>query len=162
MSPLASVSLRAGRPGDRGSIPGRGEWIFPLATASRQALGPTQPPTQWVPAVLSPELKQSPGVTLTTHPHLVPRSRMSRSCNFSPSSAVVVCSGTALALTYQDGRVMQELRPGTHPGNLGCFVVGICCPVSLGDEIKWQEMLRRNSVNYTNNMFTVCLMPKLV
>jgi hypothetical protein len=42
------VWLWAGRPGDRGSIPDRGERIFPLASVSRPALGPTQPPAQWV------------------------------------------------------------------------------------------------------------------
>jgi hypothetical protein len=75
-----SVWLRAGRPGDRGSIPGRGERNFPLASVSRPTLGP---PVQLVPGVLSPELKNGRGVTLTTHPHLVPRSRMSRSYTFS-------------------------------------------------------------------------------
>jgi hypothetical protein len=38
------------------------------------ALGPTQPPVQWVPGVLSPGVKRGRGVMLTTHPHLVPRS----------------------------------------------------------------------------------------
>jgi hypothetical protein len=42
------------RLGDRSSIPGRGERIFPVASVSRPALGPTQPPVQWVPGVLSP------------------------------------------------------------------------------------------------------------
>jgi len=41
--------------------------IFLLATASRTALGPTQPPIQWV---------TGRGVKLTTHVHLVPMSRM--------------------------------------------------------------------------------------
>jgi hypothetical protein len=35
-----------------GSIPNRGK-IFLFSTASRPALGPTQPPIQWVPWVLS-------------------------------------------------------------------------------------------------------------
>jgi hypothetical protein len=47
---------------------------------------------------VSPGLKPGRGVTLTTHPHLVPRSRMSRSYILSPQSALVACSGTALAL----------------------------------------------------------------
>jgi hypothetical protein len=48
-------------------------------------LGPTQPPVRWVPGVLSLGLKRGRGVTLTTHPHLVPRSRMSRIYTSSPS-----------------------------------------------------------------------------
>jgi hypothetical protein len=34
--------------------------------------------------VLSPGVKRGRGVTLTTHPHLVPRSRMSTSYRSSP------------------------------------------------------------------------------
>jgi hypothetical protein len=68
---------------DRGSIPDRGQGIFLLAPASRLALGPTQPPIQWVLGVLSPGVKRSRGVTLATHPHLVPRLSMSRSCTSS-------------------------------------------------------------------------------
>jgi len=55
------------------------------------ALGPTQPPVQWVPGVLSPGLKRGWVVTLTTHSHLVPRSKTSRSCTSSPSSASMAC-----------------------------------------------------------------------
>jgi hypothetical protein len=58
--------------------------VFSLTSASRPALGPTQSPMQWVPVVISPGVKRGRGVTLTTHPHLVPRSRMSRSYTFSP------------------------------------------------------------------------------
>jgi hypothetical protein len=89
-----SVWLRAGRPGDRGSIPGRRERIFPLASVSRPALRPTQPPVQWVAGVLYRGLKRGRGVTLITHPLLVPRSRMSRSYISSPPSAFAACSGT--------------------------------------------------------------------
>jgi hypothetical protein len=39
----------------RGSIPSRGK-IFLLSTSS--SLGPTQPPTQWVPGALSPGVKR--------------------------------------------------------------------------------------------------------
>jgi hypothetical protein len=92
-----NVWLRTGRPGDLCSIPGRGERVFPLTSVSRPALGPTQPPVQWVPGVLSPGLKRGRGVTLTTHPHLVPRSKMRRSYTSSPPSASVACSGTDLA-----------------------------------------------------------------
>jgi hypothetical protein len=46
--------------------------------------------------VLSPGIKRGWGVTLTTHPHLVPRLRMSRSYTSSPPSASMACSGRAL------------------------------------------------------------------
>jgi hypothetical protein len=41
-----------------------------FTTASRTALGPTKPPVQWVKRALSL------GVKLTTHLHLVPRSKL--------------------------------------------------------------------------------------
>ena len=47
----------------RGSNPGGDEIFRP----SRPALGPTQPPVQWVPG-LSPGVKCGRGVLLTTHP----------------------------------------------------------------------------------------------
>jgi hypothetical protein len=88
------------RPDDRCSIPNRGERIFPLGSVSRPALGPTQPPVQWVPKVLSQGVKLGRGVTLTTHPHLVPMLRMTRSYTSSPPSVSMACSGTALLLLY--------------------------------------------------------------
>jgi hypothetical protein len=77
---------------------------FPLASVFRPALRPTQPPVQWVPRVLSlgqiptggpfpgqiptggpfPGANPERGVTLTTHPHLVPRPIKSRSSTSSP------------------------------------------------------------------------------
>jgi hypothetical protein len=53
--------------------------VFPLPSASRPALGPTQPRLQWVPGALSPGVKRGRGVMLTTHPLLVPRLTKSRS-----------------------------------------------------------------------------------
>jgi hypothetical protein len=43
-----------------------------------------------------PGTKRGRGVMLTTHPHLVPRSWMSRSYTSSPPSAAMACRGTAL------------------------------------------------------------------
>jgi hypothetical protein len=53
--------------------PAEAKDIFPLSV-SRPALGPTQPAVQWVLGVLSPGVKRGRSVTLTTHPHIVPRS----------------------------------------------------------------------------------------
>jgi hypothetical protein len=64
--------------------PAEAKGFFPLASVSRPALRPTQPPVQWLPEVLSSGLKRGQGVTLTTHRHLVPNSRMSRSYTSSP------------------------------------------------------------------------------
>jgi hypothetical protein len=50
--------------------------IFLFTTASRTALGPTQPPIQWVPGGgVFPWGQSGRGVKLTTHLHLVPRSK---------------------------------------------------------------------------------------
>jgi hypothetical protein len=67
-----SVWLRTGRPG---FDPRQRQNIFPLTSVSRPALGPTQPPVQWVPGALSPAVKRGRGVMLTTHPLLVLRLR---------------------------------------------------------------------------------------
>jgi len=72
---------------------------------SRPALGPTQPPVQWLPGVLSPGLMRGRDVTLTTHPHLLPRSWMSRSYTSSLPSASMACTGTALLFN-----IHRELR----------------------------------------------------
>jgi hypothetical protein len=76
------------RPDGRGSI-------FLLASVSRPDLSPTQPLIQWVPGV-----KRSLGVMLTTHPHLVPRSRMNRNYSSSPPRHLHGCSRTALILLF--------------------------------------------------------------
>jgi hypothetical protein len=52
----------------------RGQRIFSLASVSRPALGPTQPPVQSVPGVLSPGVK----------------ARQGRDADHSPSSSAEV------------------------------------------------------------------------
>jgi hypothetical protein len=82
--------------------------VRPSVQAKGFFLWPLCPARLWGPPSLlykgyqgpSPELKRGRGVTLTTHPHLVPRSRMSRSCIPIPTGALVACSGTALACSF--------------------------------------------------------------
>jgi hypothetical protein len=64
---------------------------FPLTSESRAALGPTQPPVKCVPGGLSPGVNRGRGVTLTTHPNLVSRSRLSRSYTSSPDLRLHKC-----------------------------------------------------------------------
>jgi hypothetical protein len=97
LTPCYLLQLRSKYFAQHPFISCRGKRIFPAATVTRPAVGPTQPPIQWVLRVLFPGLKRGRGVTLTTHPHLVPRSRMSTSYIFSLPSAFMECGGTALA-----------------------------------------------------------------
>jgi hypothetical protein len=53
--PGSSVSIVSGRPG---FDPQQRQRLFPLTSASRPALGPTQPPIQWVEGALSPGVKR--------------------------------------------------------------------------------------------------------
>jgi hypothetical protein len=96
-----------------GFDPRQRQRIFPLTSMSRPALGPTQPPGQWVPVVLA-EGKARRGVTLTTHSHLVPRSRMSRSYTSSPPSASMASIGTDFCIRYS-----VQKWPNTHPISSG-------------------------------------------
>jgi hypothetical protein len=58
MSRGSSVGIATGCGLDsQGSIPGKGK-IFLVSTASTPALGPTQPPTEWLPRTFSPGLRR--------------------------------------------------------------------------------------------------------
>jgi hypothetical protein len=63
---------------------------------SRPALGPTQPPVQWVPGVLFPGVKRGRVVTLTTHPIYCQGREWVGAIPPLPPSAFIACSGTAL------------------------------------------------------------------
>jgi len=67
----------------------RGLRIFLFTTASSTALGPTLPPIQWVPGVLSLGVKRR-GVKLTTHLHLVPMSKNAWNSTSTPQYAFMV------------------------------------------------------------------------
>jgi hypothetical protein len=71
-----SVRLQTGRPA---FDPLQRQTIFHLDSVFRPALRFTQPPMQWVPGI-----NRGRSVTLTTYPHLVRQSRMSRICTSSP------------------------------------------------------------------------------
>jgi hypothetical protein len=78
-SPDSSVGIATGyRLGGRGSIPDRGQ-IFLFSTASKPAIGPTQPPTQYAAGDPSPEIKR-PG----------------REAEHPPQSSVEVKNGGAI------------------------------------------------------------------
>jgi hypothetical protein len=83
--PGSSVSIATGYRLDSPGIKSRWGWDFPHL--SRLALGPTQPPVQWVP-YLSRGVKSSQGVTLNPHPLVVLCSQKSRAIPLLPLWAV--------------------------------------------------------------------------
>jgi hypothetical protein len=70
-------------------------------SASRPALGLTQPPVQWVPGALCPGVKRDRGVMLTTHPLLVPRSSKCRSyTSCHPDAPLWIVTGPLYIFLY--------------------------------------------------------------
>jgi hypothetical protein len=106
------------------------------------ALKPTQPPIQWVPEVHSSVVKRGRGVTLTTHPNLVPTSRMSWSVYLLPLVACIAVAGQHItspedrncALYWQIERCDRLLSILEVPGSnfrwkislSGRFVILLC------------------------------------
>jgi hypothetical protein len=109
--------------------------VFPLTSVSRLAVVPTQPPVQWIPGVLSPGVKCGQGMTLTTHPHLVSRSWMSRRYTSSPPCASVgVLWGCFTYVNHQTSGyiiLLYFLETSQKSGNLQqarwqCLKVQVC------------------------------------
>jgi hypothetical protein len=93
--PNSSVSIVSGyRLGDRGSIPSRGERIFPLASVQTGSGAHPAYCTMGTGGPF-PGAKTRSGRDADHSPHLVPRLRMSRSYISSPPSAFMGCSETA-------------------------------------------------------------------
>jgi hypothetical protein len=116
---------------DRGSITNR-QIIIPLASASRLALGSTQPPVQWVLGVLSPVVKRGRGVILTTHLHVVLRLRMSRSYTSSQPMCSMACNRITLPFTelrVGENGVLAEICASTHC-NAGPYCSGVAASTS--------------------------------
>jgi hypothetical protein len=82
----------------------QGLGIFLFTTKSELALGPTQPTIQWVPGSLSLGGKAAGVVKLTTHLHLMPRSRicgaMTPLPNMPPWPGAQLKKNTGTALPY--------------------------------------------------------------
>jgi hypothetical protein len=109
--------------------------IFSLASVSRPALRSIPPPIQWATGGGSfPGGKGRPGSDADHSPHLVPRSRMSRSYNSSPRRRLHGGSGTDLLYFY-------KVWVG-EPENL-----------RVGGNV----MLERISVKYSMRIWTVCM-----
>jgi hypothetical protein len=71
-----TVCISPGVAGGGGFDSRRGPGIFLFSTASRPALGPTQPPIKWVPGALSSGIKRPGREADHLPPLLMPRSRM--------------------------------------------------------------------------------------
>jgi hypothetical protein len=78
---------------------------------------PTQPPVQRVPGFFSPRIKRGRGVTLTTNPHLVSRSWMSRSyTSSSPCATISVLWACFVFIT--DMYTTETIERLQHPDRL--------------------------------------------
>jgi hypothetical protein len=91
--------------------------IFLFTTASRTALGPTQPPIQWVSGPLSLAVKRT-GREADRSPHLVPRSKNEWSYTSTPQYAFMAwCTDKA------QGQLYLTLPLPSTPRSSGCSLV---------------------------------------
>jgi hypothetical protein len=70
-----------------------------------------------------PGTKARPGCDADHLPHLVPRSRMSRSYTSSPPSAFLACSGTALAFYYESEGVRGTPSLAVYCLSTSCSII---------------------------------------
>jgi hypothetical protein len=109
------------------------EDIF-LTPASRPAVGPTQPPVQWVSGAIYPGVKRGRGVILITHPLLVPRLRKGRSCTSCHPNA--------------------PLWRITGPLYLCCNVLGFISPgTSLRTQLMSDVSSNHNAIQYVTRKY---------
>jgi hypothetical protein len=90
---------------------------FSSISVSRPALRHTQHLVRWVPEVLFPGPKRGRDVTPTTHPPLVPRSRMSRSYTSSQALSWLVVGQQKKILTSTQCRPAVVNTLGTWLAN---------------------------------------------
>jgi len=117
--PGSSVGIATGYAMDGPGIESR--WGRDFPHVSIPALGPTQPPVQWVPSFF-PGVKSGRGVTLTPHPLLVPWSRKSRAITLLPLWAVrpvqslSACTRVHFTFSFYDIHVKaQRIKKGMLP-----------------------------------------------
>jgi hypothetical protein len=105
-----------------------------LTAVSRSALRSTQPPILWVPGVLSPGVKRGRSVTLTTHPHLVPRSRMSGAIPLPLIACMAIVGRLYFVLLYSSWYLDR-----------GCRIIG---RISRVCEALFKYNSSLNNINY--------------
>jgi hypothetical protein len=87
---------------------------FPLTIVSRPALGPTEPPVEWV---LSTGLKGGRGVTLTTHPQCSAEVENGKERYLLSPKRLCGQGGTALALVCV--QTSSEAHPASYSMGIG-------------------------------------------
>jgi hypothetical protein len=92
---------------------------FPLASVSRQALGPSQPPVQWVPGGPFVGTKARPGRDADHSPPSSAEVENEWSGRHTPPpSAIMACSGTALAFSDEINFITTAKLPVKNDGKI--------------------------------------------